>query len=78
MPRLDGLKEYLGYLKFCFGIVVATFLALVGWIATNYAGASVLLLVCAFVSAVIFAWLALVLNQKIRKIIAQIYKSKKE
>lgn len=36
MPKLDGLKEDLGYFKFCFGIVVATFMALVGWVATNY------------------------------------------
>lgn len=78
MPRLDGLKEDLGYLKFCFGIVVATFLALVGWIATNYTAASVLLLVCAFVSAVIFAGLALFINAKMRKIIDEIYQSKKE
>lgn len=76
MPRLDGLKEDLGY--FCFGIVVATFLALVGWIATNYTAASVLLLVCAFVSAVIFAGLALFINAKMRKIIDEIYQSKKE
>lgn len=78
MPRLDGLKEDLGYLKFCFGIVVATFLALVGWIATNYAKSDLWLLFCAFVSAVIFAWLALFINKKMRKIIAEIYASKKE
>lgn len=36
MPKLDGLKEELGYFKFALGIVIAIFTALVGWIATNY------------------------------------------
>ncbi|MCR2064597.1 hypothetical protein [Campylobacter helveticus] len=36
MPKLDGLKEELGYFKLTLSIVIAIFTALVGWIATNY------------------------------------------
>lgn len=78
MPKLDGLKEDLGYFKFCFGIVVATFIALVGWIATNYNKAELWLIIVAFFTALLFAVLALFLNRKMRKIIKEIYTNKKE
>ncbi|MCR2066864.1 hypothetical protein [Campylobacter helveticus] len=76
MPKLDGLKEDLGYFKFCFGIVVATFIALVGWIATNYNKAELWLIIVAFLTALLFAILALFLNRKMRKIIKEIYTNK--
>lgn len=77
MPKLDGLKEDLGYFKFCFGIVVATFLALVGWIATNYNNAKIWLIIVAYFTSLIFAVLAIFLNKKMRKIIKEIYKINK-
>ncbi|EMX9857241.1 hypothetical protein [Campylobacter helveticus] len=76
MPKLDGLKEDLGYFKFCFGIVIATFIALVGWIATNYNKAELWLIIVAFLTALLFAILALFLNRKMRKIIKEIYTNK--
>lgn len=76
MPKLDGLKEDLGYFKFCFGIVVATFIAFVGWIATNYNKAELWLIIVAFLTALLFAILALFLNRKMRKIIKEIYTNK--
>ncbi|RDU51513.1 hypothetical protein [Helicobacter sp. MIT 01-3238] len=78
MPKLDGLKEDLGYFKFCFGIVVATFLALSGWIATNYNKAEMWLVISALITALVFAALAIFLNAKMRNIIKDIYKRKKE
>ncbi|EMC8720068.1 hypothetical protein VMZ54_001881 [Campylobacter coli] len=45
MAKIDELKEELGILKFWLGIVVATILALIGWIATNYQKADWLILV---------------------------------
>lgn len=53
MPKLDGLKEDIGVIKFWLGVSVAVFTAITGWIANNYkqaefwllcAGAGVLLL----------------------------------
>ncbi|EAI2045670.1 hypothetical protein ACLI44_001711 [Campylobacter upsaliensis] len=78
MPKLDGLKEDLGYFKFCFGIVVATFIALVGWIATNYNKAELWLIIIACFTALLFALLAIFLNRKMRKIIKEIYTNKGE
>ncbi|WP_270974445.1 hypothetical protein [Campylobacter helveticus] len=70
------MKEDLGYFKFCFGIVIATFIALVGWIATNYNKAELWLIIVAFLTALLFAILALFLNRKMRKIIKEIYTNK--
>ena len=36
MSRIDRLKEEIGWLKVIFGILVATALSLVAWIAQNY------------------------------------------
>ena len=77
MPKLDGLKEELGYFKFALGIVIAIFAALVGWIATNYNKAELWLIIIASITAIIFAIVAILLNKKTRKIIKQIYEIKK-
>ena len=78
MPKLDGLKEELNYFKFFFGIVVATFIALVGWIATNYDKAELWLIIVAATFSFVFALVAFVINKKMRKLIKQIYKAKKD
>ncbi len=39
MPRTDGLKEELGWLKIVFGIAVAIDVSLVGWVAENFSRA---------------------------------------
>jgi 4-hydroxybenzoate polyprenyltransferase len=44
MSKADKLKEEIGWLKVMFGILVATDISLVAWLAQNYSTASVLLL----------------------------------
>ena len=36
MPKLDKLKEELGWLKVVFGIFIATDLSLIAWLIKNY------------------------------------------
>lgn len=78
MSKLDGLKEELSYFKFFFGVVVATFITLVGWIATNYNKAELWLIVVAGVIVVLCIILAFFINRKMRKLIKEIYKDKRE
>ena len=78
MPKLDGLKEELGYFKLTLSIVIAIFTALVGWIATNYNKAELWLIIITSVTAVVFVIVAILLNKKIRRIIKRIYEIKKE
>lgn len=50
MSRIERLKEEIGWLKVIFGILVATDLSLIAWIARNYNAAAVLLVVACMVA----------------------------
>ena len=43
MAKIDRLKEEIGWLKVVFGVLVALNVSLVGWLAQNYATASLTL-----------------------------------
>ena len=43
MSKIDKLKEEIGWLKVIFGILVATEISLIAWLAQNYEKASQLL-----------------------------------
>ena len=45
MAKIDRLKEEVGWFKLVFGLLVAIDVALVGWLAQNYASASRVLVV---------------------------------
>ena len=78
MPKLDGLKEELITLRFWLGIVVASFLAIAGWLATNYNKAELWLVISAIIFLFVFAISAFFINKKMKKTIKQIYKAKKD
>lgn len=78
MPKPDGLKEELITLRFWLGIVVASFLAIVGWLATNYNKAELWLVIVAIIFLFVFAISAFFINKKNEKTIKQIYKAKKD
>lgn len=39
MAKIDGIKEEIGWLKVVFGILVATDISLLAWLAQNFASA---------------------------------------
>jgi len=53
VSKVDKLKEEIGWLKVVFGILVATDIALVAWLAQNYASANILLLVFCGIAVVL-------------------------
>lgn len=65
-------KSKSAFLNFWLGIVVATFLAIVGWVATNYQRAETWLLIASSVLCIIFVgvafWIHSKINKKIRKL----------
>lgn len=67
MAKIDKLKEHLKILRFWLGIVVASTLAIVGWLATNYDKASVFLIVCAILSLVLLCVIIVVLSKIMHK-----------
>lgn len=78
MPKLDGLKEDLGILKFWLSIAVASFLAVIGWLVTNYNKAELWLVITAVILLLGFAIVVFLINKKMRKIIKRIYEAKRE
>ncbi|EIE1466361.1 hypothetical protein KHU38_001812, partial [Campylobacter upsaliensis] len=62
MPKLDGLKEDLAILKFWLGIVVASFLAIIGWLATNYNKSELWIIVSSIILLFVFAFIAFLIN----------------
>ncbi|MGH9958475.1 MAG: hypothetical protein ACREBC_15300 [Pyrinomonadaceae bacterium] len=53
VSKVDKLKEEIGWLKVVFGILVATDISLVAWLAQNYASANILLLVFCGIAVVL-------------------------
>lgn len=61
MSELDVLKERIAYLKVLFGILVVTEISLVGWLASNFTEATILIrtagiIATAALSVTIFAF----------------------
>jgi hypothetical protein len=61
MSKTDRLKEEIGWLKVVFGILVATDISLIAWMAQNYNQAAVfLLLACTMVFLVFIVGIGIV------------------
>lgn len=69
MSKTDKLKEEIGWLKVVFGILVATDISLIAWLAQSHAKANVLLLIlCGFAVIVITVIVIWVNHAAYRKI----------
>ena len=72
MPKLDEAKENLISLRFWLGVIVANFLAVIGWVVTNYKDADDFLLFCASCYLCFLFVFFVRINQKINKTIKEI------
>ncbi|WP_270985534.1 hypothetical protein [Campylobacter helveticus] len=72
MAKIDKLKEKMGILKFWLGIVVATFLALIGWSVTNYKSADIIILIASVVCMVLALVAIYILNRKMNVLLDEI------
>lgn len=72
MSKKDKVKEKIAILKFWLGIVVATFLAIIGWSITNYSKIEILLLILSFIAmiflGVAITFLSKMINKKINEL----------
>lgn len=64
MPKIDELKENLISLRFWLGVIVANFLAVIGWVVTNYKDAPDGLLLGASVYLCILFVVFVIINKK--------------
>ena len=67
MSKKDKVKEKIIGLRFWLGIVVATLLAIIGWVVTNYQKAEFWLVIFAFLTAMFLVVLAMAFVIKIDK-----------
>jgi len=75
MADIDGLKEELSILKNWLNILAVTLLGLIGWVATSYEKASLLIIIGAIISIICLIIAIFVLNKKIKAKIKEIKKA---
>ena len=74
MSELDRVKEQLVYLRFWLGIMVATEIALVGWLVSTAIGANVTLWFMGVFGAVVLAAGIFLVHMQVERRIDQIGK----
>jgi hypothetical protein len=72
MPKADGIREELGWLKVVFAVLVAIDVSLVAWVAQNYNVANGVLVVAAIVAVTVLTavivWVNRLAYRKIREL----------
>jgi len=72
MPKADGIREELGWLKIVFAVFVAIDVSLVAWVAQNYNVANGVLVVVAIVAVAVLTavivWVNRLAYRKIREL----------
>ena len=65
MSELDEIKEFIGYLKVVFALVLATTIGLISWLVQNYQSAGKLLLYADVLLVVVLVITLILINRKI-------------
>ena len=72
MSEVDQIKEFIGYLKVVFALVLATTIGLVSWLVQNYQSAETLLLYADVVLIAVLVIALILINRKILSDIKQL------
>jgi hypothetical protein len=65
LSEVDQIKEFIGYLKVVFALVLATTIGLVSWLVQNYQSAETLLLYADVVLIAVLVIALILINRKI-------------
>jgi hypothetical protein len=65
MSDIDEVKEFIGYLKVIFALVLATTIGLIGWLVQNYRSAEQILIYADVLLILILVTTLIVINRKI-------------
>ena len=63
MPKVERIKEEVGWLKVVFAVTVAVDASLVAWLAQNYDRASPVIVATGFVAALVLAFVVVYVNR---------------
>ena len=72
MPKLDKLKEELGWLKVVFSILIATNLSLIAWFVQNYEKQKISLTLLNGIVIIVLTFMIFIVNRKAYKKIDEI------
>ena len=65
MSEIDEIKEFIGYLKVVFALVLATTIGLISWLVQNYQSAENLLLYADIALILVLVITLILINRKI-------------
>ena len=65
MSEIDEIKEFIGYLKVIFALVLATTIGLISWLVQNYQSADKLLLYADVLLVMVLVITLILINRKI-------------
>ena len=65
MSELDEIKEFIGYLKVVFALIMATTVGLIGWLVHNYETAESLLVYADIVLVLVLVITVILIHRKI-------------
>jgi hypothetical protein len=65
LSEIDEIKEFIGYLKVVFALVLATTIGLISWLVQNYQSAGKLLLYADVLLVVVLVITLILINRKI-------------
>ena len=65
MSEIDEIKEFIGYLKVVFALVLATTIGLISWLVQNYQSAEKLLLYADVLLIMVLVVTLILINRKI-------------
>ena len=65
MSEIDEIKEFIGYLKVIFALVLATTIGLISWLVQNYQSAGKLLLYADVLLVMVLVITLILINRKI-------------
>jgi len=72
LPKLDKLKEELGWLKVVFSILIATNLSLIAWFVQNYEKQKISLTLLNGIVIIVLTFMIFIVNRKAYKKIDEI------
>jgi hypothetical protein len=64
MSKNEKIKEQIGWLKVIFGLLVATVVSLIGWMATHYNDAEPIIMIASMIVSLFLIYAIAVVNIK--------------
>lgn len=65
MPKIDRIKEEIGWLKVAFGVAAVLDASVIAWLAQNYAATTIVMVIGGFFAAIAIAVFIVLLHRRV-------------